>query len=87
MWDKFLQQNRKCVLTGIELKMPIKNQYKIYGTASLDRTDSKLGYTIDNTQWVLSEINLMKLDLQQYRFIDLCRKVSEYEGSVDRALS
>jgi hypothetical protein len=47
-------------------------------TASLDRIDSSKGYTIDNVQWVHKTVNLMKRELNQQDFIDICNKISYY---------
>ena len=59
VWDLFLKQNKKCALSGIDLKFNTK--HSIYdGTASLDRIDSLKGYIEGNVQWVHKDINLMK---------------------------
>ena len=44
-------------------------------TASLDRTDSLKGYSIDNVQWVHKDINRMKNDFSDEYFRFLCQKV------------
>jgi len=78
-WHLFLEQDRKCVLTGIPLK--INNRYAIKdhnNIASIDRIDSSKGYTIDNIQWVHKYINVMKWQLSQQEFIDMCNKVTEH---------
>ena len=49
-------------------------------TASLDRIDSKLGYTSNNIQWVHKDLNYMKSDLDQSVFIEWCRKVVEAQN-------
>jgi hypothetical protein len=60
-WNKFLEQNRKCTLTGLELyfcrnpKKPDKEH-----TASLDRIDSSLGYTKNNIEWIHKFVQGMK---------------------------
>jgi len=72
-WDKFLLQDRRCVLTGVNLAFHRNDNSKV--TASLDRIDSAKGYTVDNTQWVHKIINRMKTDLKQPLFIEWCRKV------------
>ena len=80
VWNLFLQQNRKCALTGIDIKFnPRKSKLK-EATASLDRIDSSKGYIIDNVQWVHKVINNLKMDLDEQEFIDWCNKVSEYRG-------
>lgn len=73
-WDLFLKQGRKCNLTEELLEFPVR--YTDRRTASLDRINSTLGYSLDNVQWVHRDINLMKGDLPQERFEYLCRKVS-----------
>ena len=42
---------------------------------SIDRKNSSLGYTRGNVQLVLKEINLMKSNLTDERFRELCKKV------------
>lgn len=72
IWDLFLEQDRKCALTGLPLEFGIGRHN---GTASLDRIDSSKGYVKDNVQWVHKHINIMKWHLDQDYFIDLCRRV------------
>lgn len=50
-WDLFLKQNRKCALSGIELKMP-EFARDLSSTASFDRINSDVGYIEENCQWV-----------------------------------
>ena len=45
-------------------------------TASLDRIDSNKGYTKDNVQFVHKDINWMKQDFEQNKFIEYCKKVA-----------
>lgn len=74
-WDKFLTQGGTCALTGVELVFD-RNRQKAHQTASFDRIDSDKGYVLDNVQWVHRDINMMKRDIPQTRFIEWCRKVS-----------
>lgn len=78
IWDLFLKQNRKCKLSGLELKF--KKSHKETNTASLDRIDSKKDYEIDNVQWVHKDVNIMKQDMSDENFIYYCGKV--YENSL-----
>lgn len=75
IWELFLKQNRKCLLSGIELVFPKHYQDKSY-TASLDRIDSSKGYIIGNVQWVHKDINIMKNKFQQDYFINVCNLIS-----------
>jgi hypothetical protein len=82
-WDKFIQQDRKCALTGIPIHFPT-GRYIPDGTASLDRIDSTKGYTIDNIQWLHRIVNYMKQKTSQTEFIEWCRKVANYSDNLKR---
>jgi len=73
-WRLFLDQNRKCALTGLILKLG--SRYTEPGTASLDRIDSGIGYVPGNVQWIHKDVNRMKNSFDQSYFIDMCRLVS-----------
>jgi hypothetical protein len=77
LWQLFLQQNKKCALSGIDLVFEHSDGKRVNyrRTASLDRIDSSKGYTEDNVQWVHKNLNLMKNRLEQNFFIELCGKV------------
>lgn len=81
-WELFLLQGRRCALSNVELCFPkmwkVPERYS--QTASLDRINSSLGYTERNVQWIHKDLNTMKMDLPQDKFIDWCRKVVEYQG-------
>lgn len=72
-WNLFLTQNKKCKLSGIDLVMNKKN---VINTASLDRIDSKKGYTEGNVQWVHRDINQMKMEFSDEYFIEMCKKIA-----------
>jgi hypothetical protein len=75
-WNLFLSQNKKCKLSGMEIKFPIINSDKSY-TASLDRIDSSLGYTENNVQWVHKDINMMKRIYNNEYFINMCKLIAK----------
>jgi hypothetical protein len=77
-WNKFLAQDRKCSLSGIELRFidHYRDDHKLQ-TASLDRIDSLKPYTLDNIQWVHKTVNKMKNTLDQDEFISWCHLISE----------
>lgn len=82
-WQKFLDQNRKCALSGRLLlfnKQYLNQRSGIpeWQTASLDRIDSNKGYFIDNIQWVDVSINYMKNDMKEKEFIQFCIDVANY---------
>jgi hypothetical protein len=65
----FEKQECQCALSRLPLTMNVD--------ASLDRIDSSQGYVGGNLQWVHQDINTMKWDLTQERFIQLCKMVAE----------
>lgn len=78
-WNLFLQQNRKCALTGMIIQFPPRdNDYS--RTASLDRIDSSKGYIKGNIQWVHRDINYMKQNYSQDYFFELCEKVITHKN-------
>jgi len=77
IWERYIKQNKKCNLSGVPIKFykQIKLRNKI--TASVDRIDSKKGYTKDNIQIVHKIINVMKNDFTNEEFIRLCKIISQ----------
>ena len=76
-WELFVTQGRACALSGVLLTM-YPNKIR---TASLDRVNSSLGYTVGNVQWVHKTLNTMKMAFDQTQFIDWCVKVAEHVSS------
>jgi hypothetical protein len=54
-------------LTGWKIDILYKNS-----TASLDRIDSKKGYTTDNIRWVHTMVNMCKNKYREEDFIKMC---------------
>lgn len=76
LWEVYLGQNKKCPYTGINLILECKNtDSRTPSNASLDRIDSKLGYMVDNVQWVYKPINKLKGTLSHTEFIHLCKLI------------
>jgi hypothetical protein len=73
VYEMFVKQNGRCILTGVEIKFPANCRDS--GTASLDRIDSRLGYTKSNVQWVHRVVNFMKQTLSNEALVDWCRLV------------
>lgn len=72
----FEKQNKKCALTGLDIFFGKLTRDD--NTASLDRIDSSKSYTIDNVQWVHKDVNKMKQSLQQDYFIEMCKKIANF---------
>jgi hypothetical protein len=77
MWDTFIKQNGKCALTGETIFF--RKRATGEQTASIDRIDSNLGYTIQNIQWVHKDINLMKQNLSEDILLKICKQIVEYK--------
>jgi hypothetical protein len=73
IWNKYIEQDRKCIYTGIDLYWTFRKQT---GNASVDRIDSNKNYTYDNIQIVHKDVNLMKQSLSNDFFIYLCSLIS-----------
>lgn len=71
LWRLFLSQDRKCAFTAWDLTLR-----KSKRTASLDRIDSTQGYVEGNVQWVHRDINRLKKNLPDERFIAMCLAVA-----------
>jgi len=79
LWTLFLEQNERCALSGIKLDPWVSNNRKQGRrmTASLDRIDSNKDYVRGNVQWVHKDINKLKTDFSQDKFIELCKAVAK----------
>jgi len=75
IWDLFLAQERRCALTG---QLLVFASDDVGRTASLDRKDSALGYTLDNVHWVHKDVNQAKMDLSVANFLELCAAVTRH---------
>lgn len=78
-WELFIKQDKKCALSGLEIKFPDKQTDKSW-TASLDRIDSSKGYVEGNVQWVHKDVNIMKNKFNQEYFKKMCTLVSLVGG-------
>lgn len=67
-------QNYKCKYSGLDLIF--NGDFKNI-TASIDRIDSSIGYLKDNVCWVHKDINMMKQQFTEYRFIEMCKLVAD----------
>ncbi len=80
-WQKFLAQNRRCILSGVELGF-VRSYEKDarLQTASLDRIDSNFGYLPSNIQWLHKHVNMMKSNHSMKYFTQLCKIIAEHTG-------
>ena len=83
VYNLWIKQNKKCALSGLDINFKNLNQntYDLICTASLDRINSKKGYTLDNVQLVHKDINMMKKEYNQEYFIEMCKLVTDHINS------
>lgn len=83
--NKYKEQNGLCKLSGIEIKF--SESPKTLGFASVDRIDSLKGYTKDNIQIVHLEVNRMKMDMSNQKFLFWCEKIAANNNNNNRGES
>lgn len=77
------KQKGKCCITNLPIYIrDPKKEATLYNTASLDRIDSKKGYTKENVQWVALGINYMKLDFSESELHKMLELIKENYTSV-----
>lgn len=59
-WQIYIEQDRKCAITGVDISMYPESDKLYKQTASPDRINSDKGYTKDNFQWVHKRVNRLK---------------------------
>jgi len=76
----WLSQQGRCAYTGEDLWF---GRSKVNGNASLDRIDSAFGYIEGNVQFVHKDVNIMKWDLSEKRFLEICKKITDKGSNVN----
>lgn len=73
-WQIWLKQDGKCSLTGLDLNL--KTCYEL--TASIDRINSNLGYIEGNIQWVHKVVNILKSNIDNQVFLNICMMITKH---------
>lgn len=81
MWEKYLEQNRKCALSGLSIFISRNMRKRDKMTASLDRIDSSIGYINTNIQWVHKDVNKMKMNFSEEYFLKICKLIVKNDKS------
>lgn len=68
------EQNGRCALSGWKIGW---SEVGWNHTASLDRIDNNIGYTVDNIQLVHKIINMSRGSLSVEDFITMCESVAD----------
>ena len=79
-WNK---QSKICAYSGLEMTLEAGKLH----TVSIERINSKIGYTKDNTILVCQAINRMKSDFSYKDFYMLCHSVTQFLGDDDLKLA
>ena len=74
IWQVYVNQDGVCNLSGIPIGWATVGQTH---TASLDRIDSKKGYTLDNIQLVHKSVNMARGTMSVEEFIAMCNAVTD----------
>ena len=83
-WDLYVKQNGKCAISGVPIIIfPDSNQEKKQ-TASPDRINSDLGYTLENFQWVHKRVNRLKNILLDDELLFWCRTITK--NNIDKVI-
>ncbi|ASZ74873.1 endonuclease [Rhodococcus phage Trina] len=75
----FESQGGLCYYSGLSIDGKTRNQV----TASLDRTNSDLGYIESNVRWVHKDVNFMKHTASEAHFFDLIELIHERRNDID----
>lgn len=78
IWNLYLRQNKKCVISGVELQFNGCCDDPTTQTASLDRINNNTGYLEGNVQWVHKIVNKIKMDLEYDELLKWCRRIAKY---------
>lgn len=84
LWELYLSQNKKCALSGQPIWFRAGKSSQT--NASLDRIDSNQGYTKNNVQWVLKDVNIMKNTFEMEHFLKLCVAIANNQKEINAAI-
>lgn len=79
-WNK---QNKICAYSGLEMTLEAGKS----NTVSIERINSKVGYTKENTILVCQMVNRMKSDFEFEDFYNMCKNITEFLGDENLELA
>lgn len=79
-WNK---QNKVCAYSGVEMTLETGK----LNTVSIERIDSSVGYTKENTVLVCYIVNRMKSDFKYEDFYEYCSNVASFLGDANLKLA
>lgn len=81
-WNQLEKQNFKCALTGVTIGFGKNDKDVKNNTASLDRINSNVGYTLNNIQWVHKVVNInLKKNLDEDELKKWCKLITQNKGN------
>lgn len=83
LWELFIKQQRKCAISGVEIKFEPSRELMMEKTASLDRIDSSKGYILGNIQWIHKDINKMKNNMSESEFFNWIDIIHAHRNKTD----
>lgn len=84
LWEK---HGGVCALSGMPISLVVQGRSRKGWTASVDRINSDVGYTVDNIQFVHKDVNLMKNHFREDYFINVCKKIAGVDGAAPEVLA
>lgn len=89
LWELYLQQNKRCALTGVLIdfgkpgKKGIRKAHMggVAPTASLDRIDSGKAYVPGNVRWLHKTVNKIRWELSDDELLSWCNLILEHTRS------
>ena len=72
IYNQYEKQHKTCALSGLGISFD--------KDASVDRIDSRFGYSVDNIQIVHKVLNMLKKDTPDEEFIEWCCLVAKHSG-------
>lgn len=79
-WDLFLQQDKKCALSGLPIELSGYPYDRKKTTAVLMRMDTTDGFRLDNLYWVHKDIDKMRGDLSFEDFTSYIWKIVDEQA-------
>ena len=74
--DAYIRQAGICALSGVKMRLAMGLMDPFCPT--IDRINSKMGYTPENCQIIALQVNLAKNNLTETAFVQMCRSVSSH---------
>jgi len=75
IWNLYIKQNKRCVLTGNVLVFSERTQTLSDTSVSIDRIKTNIGYEKNNIRIIDKKVNLIKWEYSDEEFLKLCKTI------------